>query len=117
MEVTKSAVFSPAPVSAEALGAFYLAALTEIQDTHHRLPSAAQLDLRFVFGADMTRPGVTVPLMLTATERTTIEERKTGFANLVHAMSVQPLFTGMTLEVKVVFKIPVSGETAESRSG
>ncbi|PYI03564.1 hypothetical protein BO78DRAFT_389291 [Aspergillus sclerotiicarbonarius CBS 121057] len=105
MEVTKTAVFGPSPVSAESLGEFYVAALTEIQDTHNKLPFAAELDLKFVPGPDITREGVTIPLMLTATDRTTIEERKTGFSNIVHALSGQPILAGMSLEVKAVFRV------------
>ncbi|OOF98710.1 hypothetical protein ASPCADRAFT_2143 [Aspergillus carbonarius ITEM 5010] len=105
MEVTKSAAFGPAPISAEALGAFYVDALTEIQNTYNKLPFAAQLDLKFVPGSDITRQGAALELLLTATDRTTIDERKTGFSNMVHAMSAQPRFAGMSVDVKVVFKI------------
>ncbi|RAH43136.1 uncharacterized protein BO95DRAFT_466127 [Aspergillus brunneoviolaceus CBS 621.78] len=108
MEVTKTATFGLAPVAIEPLASFYLAALTEIQQTYHRLPAIAELDLRFtpVSGQSETIGGSLVfPFLLSATERTTLDQRKSGFANVVHALSTQTLFVGMNLEVKVVFKL------------
>ncbi|OJJ97387.1 hypothetical protein ASPACDRAFT_45474 [Aspergillus aculeatus ATCC 16872] len=108
MEVTKTATFGLAPVAIEPLGSFYLAALTEIQQTYNRLPAIAELDLRFtpISGqSEMTGECLVFPFLLSATERTTLDQRKLGFANVVHALSTQTLFVGMSLEVKIVFKL------------
>ncbi|RAL14741.1 uncharacterized protein BO97DRAFT_403829 [Aspergillus homomorphus CBS 101889] len=108
MQVTKTATFGPVPVATEPLAAFYLAALTEIQEQYHKLPYAAELDLKLNPVSEDTgtaNTGSTLMLLLTATGRTTVEERKIGFATMMHAMSIQPQFTGMNMEVKLVFKI------------
>ncbi|PYI31305.1 hypothetical protein BP00DRAFT_457045 [Aspergillus indologenus CBS 114.80] len=108
MEVTKTATFGPAPVAIEPLGTFYLAALTEIQETYNRLPAIAELDLKFTpmsVPSEAAGGSLVFPFLLSATERTTLDERKSGFANVVHALSTQTLFVGMNLEVKVVFKL------------
>ncbi|PWY83866.1 hypothetical protein BO94DRAFT_586911 [Aspergillus sclerotioniger CBS 115572] len=87
MEVTKTSVFDSAPISADALGAFYVDALAEIQNTYtSKVPHLSSW-------------------WLSASDRTTIEKRKLGFANMVHAMSAQPRFAGMSLEVEVAFRI------------
>ncbi|KAE8165238.1 hypothetical protein BDV40DRAFT_297834 [Aspergillus tamarii] len=73
--------FGPVPIFADALGEFYLNELTAIEEQYHKLPD------------------------LTATERTTKEERKTAFANMLSELARQGPFAGLTLYVRLELKI------------
>ncbi|KAE8329570.1 hypothetical protein BDV39DRAFT_202873 [Aspergillus sergii] len=88
--VIKERDFGPVPISADALGEFYLNKLTAIEEQYHKPPDTVLLDAKFKTSSGDVR--FELPMALTATERTTKEERKTAFGNMLSPLSSQGPF-------------------------
>ncbi|KAE8423831.1 hypothetical protein BDV36DRAFT_289928 [Aspergillus pseudocaelatus] len=102
-QLTKIPKFSPVPVSEETLAEYYLNSLNKIEEQYHKLPEVAILGFEFKTSSGEVR--FEFPFSLSATERTTKEQRKDTFATIIHIMSSQAEWAGFNLHMRFDFKI------------
>ncbi|UDD59419.1 hypothetical protein AFCA_006839 [Aspergillus flavus] len=95
--------FGPVPISEETLAEYYLNVLNEIEEQYHKLPEVAILDFKFKTSSGEVY--FEFPFALSATERTTKEQRKDTFATIIHIMSSQTEWAGLNLHMRLDFKI------------
>ncbi|OOO10924.1 hypothetical protein OAory_01073940 [Aspergillus oryzae] len=101
--VIKEQDFGPVPISEETLAEYYLNVLNEIEEQYHKLPEVAILDFKFKTSSGEVY--FEFPFALSATERTTKEQRKDTFATIIHIMSSQTEWAGLNLHMRLDFKI------------
>ncbi|RAQ51725.1 hypothetical protein AFGD_006231 [Aspergillus flavus] len=101
--VIKEQNFGPAPISEETLAEYYLNVLNEIEEQYHKLSEVAILD--FKFKTSSGEVCFKFPFALSATERTTKEQRKGTCATIIHIMSSQTEWVGLNLHMRLDFKI------------
>ncbi|OJJ67704.1 hypothetical protein ASPBRDRAFT_210604 [Aspergillus brasiliensis CBS 101740] len=95
----ESGQLGPVPVPIDTLKDFYLDVLHKMEEKYHKLPKALAVNLTFKESSGEDRFGL--EFLLSATDETTAEQRTTTFSTIIHTMTAEPRFEGLSLDIRV----------------